>query len=124
MKREQKIQRAIRALDEFRRGVRETAPVDMDLLETERGLLEVLKALGRECMAEALERADTKAAVIEYRGEQWGNRRESPGTYTSMFGDSEVVRSIYSRGGGGKVAVPLDLRLGIVERVRLFSRLT
>jgi hypothetical protein len=33
-----------------------------------------------------------------------------------MFGEVKVLRSTYSPGGGGKVAIPIDLRLGIVER--------
>jgi hypothetical protein len=54
--------------------------------------------------------------VIEVDGEWWGNRHESRYEYTSSFGDVEVVRSIYSRADGGRAVVPLDRRLGIVER--------
>jgi len=106
----------MRAVDEFRSELGETDPSEIDLLESERRLREIIETIGRACMGEVLERADTKAPIIEYQGERWGNRRESPSTYTSTFGDDEIVRSIYSRGGGGKIAVPLDLRLGIVER--------
>lgn len=130
MTREQEIRKALRAIDEFRHDLRETQPGEIDLLQIERQLREALNAVGRQCMAEVLERADTKVPVIEYQGKQWGNRRETPGTYTSSFGDSEVMRSTYQQGGGGKVVVPLDLRLGIVERrytpqvARLLSRAT
>jgi hypothetical protein len=116
MERDAKIRRALDRLLEFRSDVREVDPAKVDLLQLERRLREVLEAVGRECIAEVLERADTPAPVIEFGGQRWGNRRESPHQYTSCFGDVEVVRGIYSRSGGGKVVVPLDLRLGIVER--------
>jgi hypothetical protein len=116
MERERKIQRALQKLNEFRSDVRESDAAELDLLKLERQLREVLEAVGRECIAEILERADTRVPIIEVDGERWGNRRESRYEYTSSFGDVEVVRSIYSRAGGGRVVVPLDRRLGIVER--------
>jgi hypothetical protein len=116
MKRTREVDRALKALDEFRRYVGELDVSELDCINLEDRLMSVLCELGRECMKEVFARADTKVPVIEHQGERWGNRRESPGTYTTMFGEIELVRSIYSRGGGGKVAVPLDLRLGIVER--------
>ncbi len=127
---QESLQRALRALNEFRQEVQETEPSEVDLTAVEGRLRELLNDVGRTCMSEALERADTKAPVIEYQGEQWGNRRETPGTYVSTFGASTVMRSTYQRGGGGKVAVPLDLRLGIVEgrytpkMARLLTRAT
>jgi hypothetical protein len=102
-------------VDEFRREVAETAPDDLDCGALERALRGKLEALGCEVMREVLERADTKAPRITINGKEWGNRRESKGTYVTMFGELRVLRSIYSQSGGGPVAVPLDLRLGIHE---------
>jgi hypothetical protein len=115
MKNDKRIERALRALDDFRRDVQELGPDEVDCTELEKRLQDVLNGVGRSCMAEVFERADAKVPIIEYRGERWGNRRESPGTYVTVFGEIEVPRGIYSRGGGGPVAVPLELRLGLVE---------
>lgn len=110
------LKRALGALDEFRQRVKETAADKLDIVALEEELREALNAIGKEVIAEVLVRADTKAELIEVRGERWGNRRETMGTYTTMFGEVKVLRSTYCPGGGGKVTVPLDLRLGIVER--------
>ena len=66
-------------------------------------------------MSEVLGRADTKQPTVTINGKEWGNRRESKGTYTTLFGEVSLQRSIYSQPGGGPVAVPLELRLGMVE---------
>ena len=109
------VERALRALDEFRREVAELDPEEVDCLEVETRLQEVLNGVGRACMGEVLERADTQVPELEYQGERWGNRRESSGKYQTVFGEVKQVRSIYSKGGGGRVLIPLDLRLGMVE---------
>ena len=105
----------MRAIDEFRREVAETAPEDLDCRMLERKLRQRIEAVGCEVMREMLERADTKAPRVTINGKEWGNRRESKGTYVSTFGEIVLARSIYSQPGGGPVAVPLDLRLGIHE---------
>lgn len=110
------LDRALKALNEFRNEVQESAPDDLNVMELETRLQEVLHGIGCECMREVLKQADAQAPTLEYAGEKWGNRRDSPGTYTTVFGTVEVMRSIYSKGGGGTVLVPLDQRLGIVER--------
>jgi hypothetical protein len=113
---ETRFDQATRLLSEFRREVLSTPPESMDLMEIERCVQERVNGLGLALMREALERADTGAAEVEIHGEQWGNRRVFPGTYTTVFGDVEdLPRSTYQRGGRGRVAVPLELRLGIVE---------
>jgi hypothetical protein len=66
-------------------------------------------------MSEVFCRFDTKQPTVTIHGKVWGNRRESKGTYTTLFGDVSLQRSIYSQPGGGPVAVPLELRLGMVE---------
>jgi hypothetical protein len=109
------LDRCLRAIDEFRREVADTAPGDLDCQALEYKLRERLEAVGCEVMREVLERADTKSPRVTINGREWGNRRESKGTYVTMFGEVVVPRSIYSQAGGGPVAVALDLRLGIHE---------
>ena len=105
----------LRAIGEFRREVADTGPGDLDCGELERRLREKLNAVGCAVMKEVLERADTKAPQITINGKTWGNRRESKGTYGTTFGETVLLRSIYSQPGGGPVAVPINLRLGIHE---------
>ena len=109
------VDRALRALDEFRQELAELEPEELDCLALEGRLQEVLNGVGRACMIEVLERADTKVPELEYAGQRWGNRRDSPCKYRTVFGEVKLVRSIYSKGGGGRVLIPLDLRLGMVE---------
>jgi hypothetical protein len=109
------LDKCLQAIDEFRREVATTAPDDLDCGELERRLREKLNAVGCGVMKEVMERADTKVPQVTINGKAWGNRRESKGTYGTTFGEIALSRSIYSRPGGGPVAVPLDLRLGIHE---------
>ena len=60
-------------------------------------------------------RADASAPDITIDGENWGNRRVTPETYQTVFGEVEMGRATYQRSGRGRVAIPLELRLGIVE---------
>ena len=55
------------------------------------------------------------ASVKGADGEECGNRRATRATYTTVFGEVELERATYQRSGRGRVAVPLELRLGIVE---------
>jgi hypothetical protein len=87
----------------------------LDLVSVEREIQARLHALGAELCAEVLRKADTTAAELEVDGQRWGNRRESVGTYVTVFGLVELRRSIYQQAGRGKVLVPVDARLGIVE---------
>src|SRR4029077_4835582 len=59
--------------------------------------------------------ADTDASEVEIEGQRWGNRRVNRGEYQTVFGPVTVERSVYQQSGRGRVAIPLDLRLGIVE---------
>jgi hypothetical protein len=90
-------------------------PDEMDLVAVENEVRALTEARGRELIAEALKRADTAGAEVEIDGVRWGNRRLQRGEYHSMFGVVHVERSTYQQAGRGRVAVPLDLRLGIVE---------
>lgn len=106
---------AERAWREFKDELR-TRPVEkLELGDIEREAQGRLNALGAELVAETMKRADTTAAEVTIDGVQWGNRRISPWSYVGVFGVMEIERSIYQQAGRGKVAVPLDLRLGIVE---------
>jgi hypothetical protein len=103
-------------VNEFRREVDETAPSKLDCVELERRVQKLANRVGLELMRTVLLRADTESPTVEINGEQWGNRRVSMGEYTTLFGDLEIERSTYQRAGRGRVGVPVDLRLGIVER--------
>ncbi len=109
------MQTAERALTEFRREISAMAPDAIDLLALERRVQELTSAVGRALMREVMKQADASSPEITIDGECWGNRRMSRGTYTGLFGDIELDRATYQRSGRGRVAVPLELRLGIVE---------
>ena len=106
---------AMRALAEFRREL-EARPIDsLDLVDIEREMLERLSAIGREMMKTVLERADTKEPEVTINGAMHGNRRAGRETYHTTFGAIEVERGTYQHSGRGRVAVPMELRLGMVE---------
>jgi hypothetical protein len=109
------MQMVERALADFRREVSAMTADGIDLLAVERRAQELTNAYGRAVMREVLARADASAPEITIDGEDWGNRRATRATYTTVFGDIEMERGTYQRSGRGRVAVPLELRLGIVE---------
>lgn len=106
---------AERALRDCEARLAGMAPDGMDLASIEGEIRALTEARGRELMAAALSRADTDAPEIEIAGARWGNRRVERGVYQTMFGAVAIERSTYQRQGRGRVAVVLDLRLGIVE---------
>jgi hypothetical protein len=103
---------------EFRRQVREelsgkdTGGVG---LRAERMAQEIVNEVGRALMREVFAAADTAAPEVTVRDERWGNRRATQGTYETTFGEVSLPRGTYQRSGRGRVLVPLDLRLGMVE---------
>lgn len=109
------LEQALQGLNDFRRDLNRTPAEKLDLLEQERRVQQVTNALGCELMREVFMRADVKEPEVVVSGQRWGNRRESEAPYVTKFGDIRVSRGIYSRPGGGPVAVPMELRLGIVE---------
>jgi hypothetical protein len=106
---------AERALVNYRRKLAGMTREELDLTSIECEIRALTEAAGRELMAVALKRADTEAPEVLIDGERWGNRRVLPGEYETMFGAVLLPRSVYQRGGRGRVAVPLELHLGIVE---------
>jgi hypothetical protein len=106
---------AERLMRELTEELKELAPEAVDLEEIERRVQEAANAWGREQMALAMRRADSVAPEVEIRGERWGNRRVHASEYQTIFGPVKVERSVYQQSGRGRVSVPLDLRLGIVE---------
>ena len=88
---------------------------EVDLLSVEEGIVTRLRAIGAEMMKEAMKRADTDAAEVLVDGERCGSRRSSRGTYQTMFGEIVFERSVYQQAGRGRLRIPMDLRLGIVE---------
>ncbi len=103
-------------VNEFRRRVADTAPDGLDCGKLGELAQSIANQLGRELMRDVFERADAKSPTVTIDGEQWGNQRRKKGTYETMFGEVELERSTYQRAGRGRVAVPLELRLGIIER--------
>jgi DNA-binding transcriptional regulator/RsmH inhibitor MraZ len=75
----------------------------------------ITNGLGIALMRDVLELADTSASEVEIDGVRWGHRRVQGCTYETIFGEVHVSRSTYQVSGRGRVAVPLELRLGIVE---------
>lgn len=104
-----------RALAAYREEIRGMRADKMDLLRVEEGIVARLKVMGAEMMAEAMKKADTDAAAIVVDGERCGSRRTSRGTYQTIFGAIELERSVYQQGGRGRLRIPMDLRLGIIE---------
>ena len=109
------VETAVGALADFRREISAAAADAIDLLAVERRVQELTNAYGRALMREVMARADASAPEICIDGVDWGNRRVAPGAYVTVFGDIEMERATYQRSGRGRVAVPLELRLGIVE---------
>jgi hypothetical protein len=102
-------------LTAYRDKIRAMAPGNVDLLSVEQGILDRLKVIGVEMMAEAMKRADTSCAAVIVEGEKCGSRRTSRGTYQTIFGPVVIERSVYQQAGRGRLTIPMDLRLGIVE---------
>jgi hypothetical protein len=116
MSEETAVTRAEKAMAEFRHELTSTGADAVDLLAVERRVQELANAWGRAAVVEAMKRADTDVPEVTINGERWGNRRVQKGTYETSFGEVEVGRSVYQKSGRGRVAIPMDLRLGIVER--------
>ncbi len=116
MSSDQELKRVQQRVDEFRRELASSGPDELDSNALEGSVQDICHWLGRTLMGEVFERADAQSPTVEINGEQWGNRRVAPGTYTTIFGDIERERATYQRSGRGRVAVPMELRLGIVEK--------
>ncbi len=105
----------LRALDDFRRELHRAAPETLDGLTLERRIHVLLNTVGCELMKEVFARADTSASEVLINGDRWGNRRSQRGKYMTTFGEVEHERGTYQQRGRGRVKVPMELRLGIVE---------
>lgn len=106
------VERRMRELDE---ELSRLKPDDVDIDEVEGRVLDLAKAWGRAQMARAMKRGDAEASEVKINGETWGNRRETAHDYETVFGTVSLTRAVYQQSGRGRVAVPLDLRLGMVE---------
>jgi hypothetical protein len=106
---------AMRRVSDFREELRNLTSESLDVVMLEERVQDLLRELGRELMAEVLQRADTDAPEVHIDGVHWGNQRRSRATYVTLFGEIRVERSTYQRLGRGRLAVPMELRLGIVE---------
>lgn len=106
---------ATRKLSEFRHELQKVDVRSMDAVALEQRVQEMVHELARALMVEVFSRADTGASEVQIDGVRWGNQQRSTATYVTMFGEVRIERSTYQRLGRGRVAVPMDLRLGIVE---------
>jgi len=106
------IERQMRELSEELDGLDADA-VDLDVIE--RRVQELANAWGRVQMKRAMKRADSDAPEVDIDGQRWGNRRTHPGEYQTVFGPVTLERGVYQQSGRGRVSIPMDLRLGIVE---------
>jgi hypothetical protein len=106
---------AIRMLSEFRDELRKLDVASIDAIALEERVQEMVHELGRELMAEVFRRADTTTSEVHISGALWGNQQRSSAPYMTMFGEIRIERSTYQRQGRGRVAVPMELRLGVVE---------
>jgi hypothetical protein len=109
------LEKALGRISDFRRELELTPVEHLAVVEQEQAVQKLVSEIGLELMREVFRRADSQSPEVVINGKKWGNRRVSNATYTTVFGEIEVPRSIYSPSGGGKVAVPIDLRLGIIE---------
>jgi hypothetical protein len=113
---ERAITEAERAMHQYSERILKMRPDGLDLVAIENDVRALVEARGKELMAEALKQADTDAPEITVNGARWGNRRIQRGEYQTVFGVVALDRSVYQQSGRGPIAVPLELRLGIVER--------
>jgi predicted RNA-binding Zn ribbon-like protein len=102
-------------LEDVARMCRGEGAADGFGLRAERHVQDIVNELGRALMREVFEAADTAAPEVTVSGERWGNRRATNGTYETTFGEVSLLRATYQRSGRGRVLIPLDLRLGMVE---------
>ncbi len=110
------MERILRRVDEFRSDLEKMDKAHLDAVALERTVQTITNELGVALFKQVLSYADETAPEIKIHGESWGNRRVTPGTYTCLYGEITLTRSTYQRSGRGRVAVPVELRLGMVER--------
>ncbi len=103
------------AARELKRGVGSDACVGGPGVALERRVQDIVNSLGRALMQEVFELADTTSPEVVVDGARWGYRRVQSSTYETTFGDVLQPRSTYQQAGRGRVSVPMELRLGIVE---------
>lgn len=109
------VENVVRRMGELGAEIDGLTEEDVDVDAIEARVQECANAWGRAMVARAMKRADTDAPEVTIDGERWGNRRVSAHDYESVFGSTSVERSVYQQSGRGRVSIPMDLRLGIVE---------
>jgi hypothetical protein len=104
-----------RRMHELTEELRSLRPDEVDLDAVERRVQEMANTWGRMQMAVAMKRADSEASEMDIDGQRWGNRRVHGHDYETVFGSVPLERAVYQQSGRGRVAVPMDLRLGLIE---------
>src|ERR1035438_7441431 len=113
------IERRMRELGE---ELGRLTPTEVDVDAIEAKVRDLANAWGRAQMARAMKRADSQGPEVEINGDRWGNRRSHGHDYETVFGTVSIERGVYQQSGRGRVAVPMDLRLGMVEGPRMAPR--
>jgi hypothetical protein len=111
----EEVENVERRMRELSEELGRLGPDDVDVDRIEARVQEMANAWGRAQMARVMKRADTPSPEVEIRGERWGNRRLHAHEYATVFGPVSIERGVYQQSGRGRVAVPMDLRLGMVE---------
>jgi len=104
-----------RRMHELSEELGQLEPDEVDVDTVEARIQQLANEWGRAQMAAAMKRADARASEVEIHGQRWGNRRSHAHEYETVFGTVSIERGVYQQSGRGRVGVPLDLRLGMVE---------
>ena len=109
------LARGVRLIDQFVQD----EPTPQQMMTFEHDLSVLLREVGRQIMAWALNRLepandDEAPSRVEYEGRPYRRRRQHPNWVATLFGPVKLWRRLYEPlGRGGNSIHPLELRLGI-----------
>ena len=109
------LARGVRLIDQFVQD----EPTPEQMMAFENDLSALLREVGRQIMAWALNRLepandDESPSRVEYMGRLYRRRRPHPNQVATRFGPVKLWRRLYEPlGSGGSSIHPLELRLGI-----------
>jgi hypothetical protein len=109
------LARGVRLIDQFVQD----EPTPEQMMAFEHDLSALLRDVGRQIMAWALNRLepandDEAPSRVEYMGRLYRRRRQHPNQVATLFGPVKLWRRLYEPlGSGGSSIHPLELRLGI-----------
>ena len=108
------LARGVRLIDQFVQD----EPTPQQMMAFEHDLSVLLREVGRQIMAWALNRLepandDEAPSRVEYEGRPYRRRRQHPNWVATLFGPVKLWRRLYEPLGRGGSIHPLELRLGI-----------